>query len=89
MWATYICQARIHSRLVAASRLPRLDDRAVDVTRQITGNEDEEFGRVAEAVVSHRQPGHDVVRDVIEENHPQTEAAKEIEPKVAFDRFRE
>jgi hypothetical protein len=70
-------------------QIARLDDRAVDVTGQITGNEHEEFGGVAEAVVSHRQPGHDVVRDVIEEDHPQTEAAKEIEPKITFDGFRE
>ena len=62
------------------------DDRPVDPADQITGDEDEEFGGVAEAVIAQGQPGHDVVRDVVEEDHPQTDAAEEIEPQIALDR---
>ena len=88
MWATYICHARVHSRLVGREQIAGLDDRAVDVAGEIAGNEHEEFGGIAEAVIAQRQPGHDVVGDVIEEDHPQAEAAEEIEPKVPFDGFR-
>ena len=63
--------------------------RTVDVAGQIAGNEHEEFGGVAEAVIAQRQPGNDVVRNVIEENHPQPDAAEEIESKVTLDRFRD
>ncbi len=49
----------------------------------------EELGSIAEAVVAQGQPGNDVVRNVIEENHPQPHAAEEIEPEVALDGVRE
>ena len=63
--------------------------RTVDVAGQIAGNEHEELGSIAESVVAKRQPGYDVVRNVIEENHPQPQATKEIEPKVTLDSLRE
>ena len=75
--------------LDGGEKVAGLDDRAVDVTGQIAGNEHEELGGIAETVVAQGQPGHDVVRNVIEEDHPQTHAAEEIEPQVALDRFRE
>ena len=89
MWATYICQARVHSRLVAARKLAAAHNRTVDEAGKIAGNEHEEFGRIAEAVIAQRQPGDDVVRNVIEENHPQPDAAEEIEPEVTLDGNRE
>jgi hypothetical protein len=75
--------------LGGSQQIAGADDRPVDVAGEIAGNEHEEFGGVAEAVIAQRQPGHDVVRNVIEEDHPQAEAAEEIEPKVPFDGFRE
>jgi len=60
-------------------------DRTVDEARQIAGNENEELGGVAEAVIAQRQPGNDVVGDVIQENHPQPHAAEQIEPEVTLD----
>src|ERR1019366_5324455 len=61
------------------------DDRAVDVTGQIAGNEHENLCGIAEAVIAQRQPGDDVVRNVIQEDHPQPDAAEKIEPEVALD----
>src|SRR5262249_22725331 len=55
-------------------KIAGLNDRTVDVARQIAGNEHEEFRSIAEAVVTKRQPADDVVRNVIEENHPQAKA---------------
>jgi hypothetical protein len=51
-------------------KIPGANDRTIDVAGQITGNEHEELGGVAEAVIAQRQPGNEVVRNVIEENHP-------------------
>ena len=64
-----------------------LDDRTVNETCQIAGNEYEELGRVAEAVVTQGQPGNDVVRNMIEKDHPQPDAAKQVEPDVALDGY--
>ena len=89
MWATYICQTRVHSRLRAARNWPVAYDRTVDVAGQITGNEHEELGGIAEAVIAQGQPGNEVVRNVIEEDHPQSDAAEQIEPEVALDGKRE
>ena len=36
----------------------------------VAGNENEEIGRIAEAVVPRGQPIHDVVGDVVQENSP-------------------
>src|ERR1019366_5521156 len=60
-----------------------------DEAGKIAGNEHEELGSIAEAIIAQGQPGNDVVRDVIEENHPQPYAAEEIEPEVTLDGMRE
>ena len=64
------------------------DDRTVDVAGEIAGYENEELGGVAEAVILQRQPGNDVVRNVVEEDHPQPHAAEQVEPEVTLDRNR-
>jgi len=78
-----------HQPLGGGEKMAAAHDRAVDVAGQIARNEHEELGGIAEAVVAQRQPGHDVVRNVIEEDHPQPDAAEKIEPEVALDRTRE
>jgi len=40
----------------------------------------------SEAVVSQCQPRHNIMRDVIEEDHPQSKPAEEIEPEITFHR---
>ena len=59
---------------------------AIDESRRVAGNEDEDFGRVAEAVVADGEPGDDVVRHVIEKDQPEREPAKQIEPQIASGR---
>src|SRR5207247_371029 len=61
------------------------NERAIDEAGEVAGNEHEELGGIAESVIAHRQPGNDVVRNVIEENHPQPDAAQDIEPQVTLD----
>ncbi len=71
--------------LEGGEKITAADDRAVDVAGQIAGNEHEELGGIAEAVIAQGQPGNEIVRNVIEEDHPQPHAAEEIEPEVALD----
>src|SRR6202043_3659460 len=75
--------------LESSEKIPGAYDRTVDVAGQITGNEYEEFGGIAEAVIAQGQPGNEVVRNVIEEDHPQPDAAEQIEPEVTLDGMRE
>src|ERR1700684_1336604 len=75
--------------LGGSEKVAGLNNWTVDVARQITGNKHEEFGGVAEPIIAKRQPSDHVVRNVIEEDHPKTEAAEEIEPKVPLDCLRE
>ena len=49
----------------------------------VAGDEDEQVRGVAEAVVADRQPVHDVVRNVIEEDPPVGDSPEQIEAKVA------
>ena len=56
---------------------------AVDEGGGVAGDEDEDFGRVAEAVVAERDPGHEVRRNVVEEDQPERDPAEQIEPQVA------
>jgi len=49
----------------------------------IAGDENEEVGGVAEAVVTGGDPVHHIVRNVVQENSPVGNAAKQVEPKVA------
>ena len=74
--------------LEGGEKIAGADDRTIDVAGQITRNEHEEFGGIAEAVISQRQPGNEIVRNVIEENHPQPYAAEQIEPEVTLDDIR-
>ena len=71
--------------LDGSDKIAGLNNRRVDEADQIAGNKHEEFGGIAEPVVAKGQPGNNVVRDVVEENHPQAQATKEIEPKVTLD----
>ena len=59
---------------------------AVDEGRGIAGDEDEDLGRVAEAVIADGEPGDDVVRDMVEEDQPEREPAEQVEPQVASGR---
>jgi hypothetical protein len=50
----------------------------------ITGNKDEHFASVTEAVVAHRQPGKRVVGKVVDEGKPKRQAAKRIQAQIPF-----
>ncbi|OIQ69027.1 hypothetical protein GALL_493750 [mine drainage metagenome] len=64
-------------------------DRNVYEAGQVAGNKNEKLGCVAKAIIAQGQPGNDIVRNVIEEDHPQPYAAEQIEPEVTFDGMRE
>src|SRR5262249_51615979 len=49
----------------------------------ITGDEDEDFSCVAEAVVADGAPGDQVRRDMVEEDQPYRDPAEQIEPQIA------
>jgi hypothetical protein len=53
-------------------------------SRGVTGDEDENLGGVAEAVIADGDPAHRVGGNVVEENEPQRDAAKQIETQIAF-----
>ncbi len=57
---------------------------AIDESRGVAGNEDEDLGRVGKAVIADGEPVHDVLRNVVEKNQPQRDAAEQIEPQVAL-----
>ena len=46
------------------------DERTVDEAGKVAGNEHEELGGIAEPVIAQRQPGNDVLWNVIEKDHP-------------------
>ena len=62
---------------------------AIDESRGVAGNEDEDLGRVGKAVIADGEPVHDVLGNVVEKNQPQRDAAEQIEPQVAFASERE
>ena len=63
----------------------RLQHRAaVDERRSIAGDEDEDFGGVGEAVIADGEPGQNIRRQMIDEDQPQREPAKQIEPQFAL-----
>ena len=62
----------------AVEHHPGIDERG-----GIAGDENEEVGGVAETVIAGRDPVHDVVGDVIEEDPPVGDAPEEIEPEIA------
>ena len=43
----------------------------------------EQFGRIAETIVARREPVHDVVGDVVEEDPPISNTAEKVEPEIA------
>src|SRR5215831_18057711 len=61
---------------------------AIDEGRRVTGDEYENFGRVAEAIVPDGNPADRVRWNVIEEDQPEREPAEQIKPKIAFGRDR-
>ena len=60
--------------------------RAVGDHRGVARDEDEDLGGVAEAVIAHGEPAHDVGRDVVDEDEPQRQPAEQVEPDVATGR---
>ncbi len=63
----------------------RLQHRAaVDEGGGIAGDEDEDFGGVGKPVIADREPGQDVGRQMVDEDQPQREPAKQIEPQFAL-----
>ncbi len=61
---------------------------AIDESRGVAGDEDEDFGGVGKAVIADGEPVHDVFGDVVEKDQPQRHAAEQIEPQVALGRDR-
>jgi hypothetical protein len=59
----------------------------VDHARGVPGDQDEHLGRVAEHHGLERELRHHVVREVVDEDGEEGEAAEKIEPQVAS-RFR-
>ena len=59
---------------------------AVDEGRGVAGNENEDLGGVAEAVIADGEPVDDVAGNVVEKDQPQRDAAEQIEPQVALGR---
>ena len=57
---------------------------AVDEARGVSGDEDKELGGVAEAVIAQRKPADDVVGDMVEEDHPLSDAPHQIKPQIPF-----
>ena len=43
-----------------------------------------DFGGVAEAVIADRQPGQQVLRQMVDEDQPQRQAAKQVKAQFAF-----
>ena len=57
---------------------------AIDEGRGVAGDEDEDFGGVGKAVIADGDPAHRIGRNVVEEDQPEREAAKQIKPQIAF-----
>ena len=49
----------------------------------IAGDEDEEIGGVAEPVIPGGDPVHDIIGDMIQENRPVRDAAKQVKAEVS------
>ena len=62
---------------------------AVNERRGVARDENEDFGGVAESVTADREPGQDVGRYVIDEDQPERQAAKQIQPQFAHAGWRE
>ena len=53
----------------------------------VAGDENEDFRRVAEAVIADGDPAHHVGRNVIEEDQPQRQPAKKVEAEIPAGRY--
>ena len=49
---------------------------AIDESRRVAGDEDEDFGRVAEAEIADGDPAHRVGRHMVEEDEPERQPAE-------------
>src|SRR5262249_56570154 len=56
---------------------------AVDEGGGVAGDEDENLGRVAEAVVADGGPGHEVRRNIVDEDQPERDPQTPDEPQIA------
>ena len=61
---------------------------AIDEGRGIAGDEDENLGGVAEAVIADGDPTHRIRGNVVEEDQPESDAAEQVKPQIAFGRYR-
>ena len=77
------CQARLRMRALGDDEAALAHGAAVDEGRRVAGDEDEDLGRVGEAVIADRDPVDDVRRNMVEEDQPKREAAKQVQPQVA------
>ena len=50
----------------------------------IAGDEDEDFGGVAEAVIADGDPADDVGRDMVEKDQPERDPTEQVEPQIAL-----
>ncbi len=57
---------------------------AVNERRGIARDENEDLGGVAESVIADREPGQKVGRQVVDEDQPQRQPTKQIEPQFAL-----
>ena len=61
---------------------------AEDERRGVAGNEHEQIGAVAEAVVSERKPGQHAGGDMAKEHQPVGEAAEQVQPQIPLRRWK-
>src|SRR3978361_1281384 len=71
----------LHQPLGGGEKMAAAHRGPIDEAGEIAGDEHEELGGVTEAVIAQRQPADDVVRNMVEKNHPLPDAAKQIEPQ--------
>ena len=55
---------------------------AVDEGRGVAGDEDEDFGGVAETVIADGDPAHQIGRNVVEKDQPERQPAEQVKPQV-------
>ena len=60
---------------------------AIDEGRGVTGDEHENLGGVAEAVLADGDPAHRIGRNMVEEDQPEREAAEQVKPQIAIGRY--
>src|SRR5204863_2029408 len=58
----------------------------VDEGGGVAGDEDEQVGCVAEAVIARRHPGDDVMRNVVKEDRPVGDTPEQVQAQIAATR---